>query len=105
VKNGLFQLPILQTISRFVSISDDKTPPHWRATLAGMKMTGPGTATRPGKESAMTQTPRWMTAVLRESQLDLHVLPWQRGYRSADRSPVPAAKPSASAAQTLREIA
>lgn len=53
----------------------------------------------------MTQTPRWMTAVLRESQLDLHVLPWQRGYRSADRSPVPAAKPSASAAQTLREIA
>jgi hypothetical protein len=35
----------------------------------------------------MTKTPRWMTAVLRESAKDLPVLPWQRGYRS-DRVPV-----------------
>jgi hypothetical protein len=53
----------------------------------------------------MKATPRWLITVLRESTLDQSVLPWQRGYRTAEHSAAAAAKQLPAAAPQLRKIA
>jgi hypothetical protein len=53
----------------------------------------------------MKTTPRWLTTALRESQLDLPVLPWQRRYRTAEQSAAAAATQLPADAPQLRKIA
>lgn len=53
----------------------------------------------------MQKTPRWMTAALRASALALPVLPWQRGYRTADQSAAVAETQSPADTQRMRKIA
>jgi hypothetical protein len=53
----------------------------------------------------MKTTPRWLITVLRESQLDLPVLPWQRTYRAALHAPAPTATQLPADAPQLRKIA
>lgn len=53
----------------------------------------------------MKTTPRWLIAVLRESALEQPLLPWQRGYRTADRATAPAAMQVHGDAAPLRKTA